>query len=82
MALNKRKLGELLDVLKSGDYNQDEKLMLNMLHYTFWQKSPLSMGYPDESGVIDFINSEPLMKKAERFLFTSNITNMTKKVIL
>lgn len=44
------------------DYNQDEKLMLNMLHYTFWQKSPLSMGYPDESGVIDFINSEPFMK--------------------
>lgn len=45
------------------EYNQDEKLMLNMLHYTFWQKSPQLMGFKQEDGVIDFIKSEPLVKK-------------------
>ena len=44
------------------NYNQNEKYMLNMLHYTFWQASPLSMRYSDESGIIDFIKTEPLIK--------------------
>lgn len=44
------------------NYNQEEKYMLNMLHYTFWQKSPLVMQYSDEYGIIDFIKSEPLIK--------------------
>jgi len=44
-------------------YNTDEKCMLNMLHYTFWQKSPLDMGFSSEDGIIDFIKSEPIVKE-------------------
>ena len=43
-------------------YSTKDKLMLNMLHYTFWQKSPFAMGFKSEDGVIDFIKSEPIAK--------------------
>lgn len=50
----------LTDDIKS--YSDREVLMLNMLHYTFWQKSPADMHYKDAGGIIDFIKSEPLVK--------------------
>lgn len=38
--------------IEKWDFNTKETNMLNMLHYSFWQKPPQSMGFSSSYGII------------------------------
>ncbi len=46
--------------IEKWDFNTKETNMLNMLHYSFWQKPPQSMGFSSSYGIIDFIKNNPI----------------------